>query len=86
MALNPSTKAVEPDPVRLPGKTIWITDYHSGFVAYLPDIPCGLCGDDLRSLSAALLEAAKQVDKLNRAYEKGKQVRLGNSDEYIRIE
>jgi hypothetical protein len=72
MARDPETGKVEPDPKFFTGKeTISILSYHSGFVAYLPEVTSGLCGGDLRELAIALIFAADRVDSLNRSYEKG---------------
>jgi len=71
MVRDPETGEVKPDPEVLTGKeSISIMTYHSGFVAYLPDIASGLCGKDLRRLAVALNLAADRVDSLNRSYEK----------------
>jgi len=71
MARDAETGKIKPDPKFFTGKeTISIMSYHSGFVAYLPEVTSGLCGEDLRQLAIALILAADRVDSLNRSYEK----------------
>ncbi len=79
MAVSPSTKEIKDDPVVFKDGKFFITilPYYGGFVAYLPDPQRGLCGKDLRGYGVALIEAAVQVDSLNRDYEAG---RINNTD------
>ena len=84
--INPKTGKVEEDPICFTGKKfIRILPYWGGFVGYLPEINCGLCGGYLRKLGAALITAADRVDELNRSYEAGK-IKTSIDSEHILIE
>lgn len=86
MARNPETGKAEPDPEFFTREeTISILPYHSGFVAYLPEVTSGLCGKDLRRLAIALILAADRVDSLNRSYEKGEIENIDHPSEEIPI-
>lgn len=88
IAKSPHTGKTEEDPVYFTdekGETISITPYHSGFVAYIPDIHSGLCGGDLRKLAIALILAADRVDQLNRSYEAGEINNISTPTENIPI-